>query len=372
MKLRCIICLLSIIAAVPPSQAQTPDKTTQAKLQAAQAENKTLRKLVSDLTELNNGLSAEVEAMRQVMDKIEKKKLQAAAKRDDRTMDYKLVAAENKMLKSRIRSLLKSGGKPTTQPARSTNSSKHVRQISISLPEDYWEWWLDDPIQLTEHIALRRKLTPLDVDHSIDAWLTRRNGFAGKRVKWAMKLVSGSITSKVKVDAALKQAKKDLDDTLSAAVYGKSAAKMLDNSRYKDGRITARNLTQPVKKTTKKAPKINAASASAYARPTRTDLHKKIRDLQQQIELYQQASKAGGITTIHAVAGNIAVKMSLPGKRFAGLSLKTRPGVQIVGHILSASPKAGYFAGRKDNMIQFVVTGSCNLTQPKSSDKSKN
>ncbi|MBT3201899.1 MAG: hypothetical protein HN350_18520 [Phycisphaerales bacterium] len=372
MKLRCIICLLSIIAAAPQSQAQTPDKTIQAQLQTAQAENKTLRKLVSELTTLNKGLSAEVEAMRQVMDKIEKDKLKTAAKREDRTMDYKLVEAENKMPKAKIRSLLKSGGKPTTRPAAPIGSSKHVRQISISLPEDYWEWWLDDPNLLTEHITLRRKLTPLDVDHSIDAWLTRRNGFAGKRVKWTLKLVSGAITSKEKVDKALKKAKKDLDDTLGAAVYGKSAARPLDNSKYQDRRIAARVRTQPVKKPTKKAPKINEIPVSAYTRPTRTDLHKKIRDLQQQIELYQQASKAGGITTIHAVGGNIAVKMSLPGKRFEKLSLKTKPSVQIVGHILSASPKAGYFAGRKDNMIQFVVTGSCNLTQPKSSGKSQN
>ena len=76
------------------------------------------------------------------------------------------------------------------------------------------------------------------------------------------------------------------------------------------------------------------------------------------------------MTTIHAVAGNIAVRMSLPGRHFENVSLTRRPSVQITGSILSAAPKAGFFAGRTDSMIQFVVVGECKMKNPPESKTS--
>ena len=76
------------------------------------------------------------------------------------------------------------------------------------------------------------------------------------------------------------------------------------------------------------------------------------------------------MTTIYAIAGNIAVKMPIPGRHFAKLSLKNRPTVQLKGEIISATPKAGYFAGSKDSMIQLGVIGECKLKNPpKASDQ---
>jgi hypothetical protein len=243
----------------------------------------------------------------------------------------------------------------TTKPKRRRN----VSYIAIELHEELWKWWTD-PQLLTEHIALRRKLVHLDVDHSIDAWLTRRKEFAGTTVNWEMKLVSGRIISREMVDQALKKAKQDLDNTLKSAVYGKPRSRKPNNSKIVDRRIGAHATSRPA---LKKPSKIKQTNPYEH-RPPRVDYKKQIRQLQEQIALYKLSSASGGMTTIHAIAGNIAVKMPIPGRHFAKLSLKNRPTVQLKGEIIGATPKAGFFAGRKDSMIQFVVIGECKLKNP--------
>ena len=359
MKLRCAICLLATIAVGPQLHAQAPDASEkqvnelQAKLTAALAENKTLRKLVSEFTTLIEQHNADLAAQKRAVDEIKRDSLKADAKYQARELEYKLATAENKMLRARIKSLLKPGGSSTTKP----ESRRNVRYIAITLHEELWTWWTD-PNLLTEHIALRRKLVHLDVDHSIDAWLARRKEFAGTRVDWEMNLVSGKIISKEMVDAALKKAKQDLNNALKAAVYGKPKPRKTDDAKIVDRRITAHATSRP-------APKQRSSTiiADPYARP-RVDYRTQIRQLQEQIELYKLASAAGGMTTIHAIAGNIAVKMPIPGRHFAKMSLTKRPSVRITGDIVSAAPKAGFFAGRKDSLIQFVVIGECELKNP--------
>ena len=352
-----IICLLALVAAAGRLYAQVQGDTGKQidELKAALAENKMLKKLVAELTEMSKQLNAEIVAQKLVIEKIEKGNLKAATAYKTRAMEYKLALAENKMLKARIKSLLRSGGSSTSKPAAATKDRTNVRLIAITLHEELWKWWTD-PLLLTEHIALRRKLVHLDADHSIDAWLARRKEFAGARVDWPMKLVSGGIISKDKVNKAWKKANQDLTDTLNAMVYGKGRPGKTDNARIVDRRIGARATSRPTTR-----PRSDTKKAKTLRR---VDFRKRIRNLQEQIDLYKRASAAGGMTTIYAVAGNIAVKMSFPGRRFENVSVKKRPSVQVTGHILSAAPKAGFFAGRKDSMIQFVVAGECEIKNP--------
>jgi hypothetical protein len=367
MKLRCIICLLAMLSVGPRLGAQVPTTAQkhitdlQAKLAAVQTENKTLRELVTGFTAISDQNNAALAAQKRDLAKIKKDNLKATANYQARELEYKLTVAENKMLRARIKSLLKPGALSTTKPKRPRN----VRYIAIELHEQLWKWWID-PQLLTEHIALRRKLVHLDVDHSIDAWLARRKEFAGTTVNWEMKLVSGRIISREMVDKALKEAKQDLDNTLKAAVYGKPRSRKPNNSKIVDRRIGARATSRPALKKRRRIKQTNPYER----RPPHVDYKKQIRHLQEQIELYTLSSASGGMTTIYAIAGNIAVKMPIPGRHFAKLSLKNRPTVQLKGEIISATPKAGYFAGRKDRMIQFVVIGECKLKNPvKDSDQ---
>jgi len=371
------ICLLALVAAGPQLHAQVQGDSgkqideLKAALAAALSENQALKKLVAELTEMSKQLNADLMVQRVTVEKIKKEKLKAATEHQTRAAEYKLALAENKMLKARIKSLLRSGGSSTSKPAAATKDRTNVRLIAITLHEELWKWWTD-PQLLTEHIALRRKLVHLDADHSIDAWLVRHKQFAGTRVDWPMKLVSGSIISKKKVDAAWKKANQDLNDTLNAMVYGKTRPRKSDNARIVDRRIGARATTRPASRPRSDKPKVKPPKNTRGPTPRRVDFRKRIRDLQERIELYKTASKAGGMTTIYAVAGDIAVKMSLPGRRFENVSVRKRPSVQVTGNILSAAPKAGFFAGRKSNMIQFVVTGECkikNPPEPKTSDQ---
>ena len=360
-----IICLLALVAAAGRLYAQVQGDTGKQidELKAALAENKMLKKLVAELTEMSKQLNAEIVAQKLVIEKIEKGNLKAATAYKTRAMEYKLALAENKMLKARIKSLLLSGGSSTSKPATETKDRTNVRLIAIELHEELWKWWTD-PLLLTDHVALRRKLVHLDTDHSIDSWLYRRKEFAGTRVDWPMKLVSGSIISKDKVDKALKKANQDLTDTLNAMVYGKGRPTKTDNARIIDRRIAAGATTRPATRPRTRAEKPKTPANTGYLAPRRVDLRKRIRNLQEQIELYKRASTAGGMTTIYAIAGDIAVKMLLPGRRFENVSVRKRPSVQITGHILSAAPKAGFFAGRKGSMIQFVVAGECKMKNP--------
>ena len=352
------ICLLALLGAGPQLHAQVQGDTgnqvneLKAKLTAALTENKMLKKLVADLTEMSKQLSADMAAQRLAVEEMKKNNLKTVAEHQTHAAEYKLALAENKMLKARIKSLLRSGGSGTSKPVTATRDRTNVRLIAIALHEELWKWWTD-PLLLTEHITLRRKLVSLDADHSIDAWLTRRKEFAGTRVDWPMKLVSGSIISKDKVDKAWKKADQDLTDTLNAVVYGKTRPGKPDNARIVDRRIGARATSRPATR-----PRSDTKTAKA---PSRVEFRRRIRDLQEQIELYKRASEAGGMTTIYAVAGNIAVKMMLPGRHFENVSVTRRPSVQITGSILGAAPKAGFFAGRKDTMIQFVVDGKCKI-----------
>ena len=369
MRVCCVICLLVLVAAGPQLHAQVQGDTgkrideLKSALAAALTENRELKKLVAEMTKMSKQLNAELLVQRVAVEKIRKEKLKAATEHQTSATEYKLALAENKMLKARIKSLRRSGGSSTSKPAAATNDRTNVRLIAITLHEELWKWWTD-PQLLTEHIALRRKLVHLDGDHSIDAWLVRRKEFAGTRVDWPMKLVSGSIISKKKVDAAWKKAKQDLNDTLNAMVYGKSRPTKTDNARIFDRRIGARATSRPAAGSRSDKPKAKPPENTRGPTPRRVDFRKRIRNLQEQIELYKTASAAGGMTTIHAVAGNIAVKMSLPGRRFENVSVKKRPVVQVTGHILSAAPKAGFFAGRTGSMIQFVVAGECKLRNP--------
>jgi len=341
--------------------APTAALGAQSQIERLRAENAALRKLVTELSSLSKQLTADLAAQRLVIEKIEKDKQKAAAEHRARALEYKLAAAENKMLKARIKSLVRSTGSSTTKPS-SPRSRRNMRTIQIELHEDFWEWWTD-PMLLSKHIALRRKLVHLDADHSIDAWLTRRKQFAGVKVDWTMQLVSGAITSKEKVDDALKKADRELNSALEAAVFGRRFAKATDNAKYRDATIAALATTQPKPRKTNtvkvKTPK--TADADPYARKPRVDHRKHIRDLQERIELYKRASKAGGLTTIYAVAGDIAAKIAIPGRHFEKIPRTPRPQVQITGFILGAAPKAGYFAGRTDRMMQFSISGSCTL-----------
>ncbi|MDP6543559.1 MAG: hypothetical protein QGH60_06165 [Phycisphaerae bacterium] len=359
MRVCCVICLLALVAVGPQLHAQVQGD----KLTAALAENKMLKKLVVELTAMTKQLNAELLLQRVVVEKIKKDHLKTATGHQKNATEYKLAMAENKMLKARIKSLLRSGDSSTSKPAAATRDRRNVRLIAITLHEELWKWWTD-PQLLSEHILLRRKLVHLDGDHSIDAWLVRRKEFAGTRVDWPMELVSGSIISKKKVDAAWKKAKQDLNDTLNAMVYGKGRTGKTDNARIVDRRIAAGATSRPAIGTRRDKRKAKTPKNTAGPTPRRVDFRKRIRNLQEQIELYKTASAAGGMTTIHAVAGNIAVKMSLPGRRFEKVSVKKRPSVQVTGNILSAAPKAGFFAGRKDSMIQFVVAGECKMKNP--------
>ena len=366
MTLRCAICLLALAAAGSRIHAQVQaDTGTQidelkTKLAAALVENKMLKKLVAELTEMSKRLNADLLVQRVAVEKIKQDNRKAAAEYQARAAEYKLAMAENKMLRARIKSLIRSGGSSTSKPAAARRNRTNVKLIEIELHEELWEWWTD-PLLLTDHIALRRKLVHLDADHSIDAWLARRREFAGTRVDWPMKLVSGSVIPKSKVDQAWKKAKQDLNDTLRAVVYGKVRPGKTDNSRIPDLRIGARATSRPAIGQPNRTKKTKPGKNAEPPAPSRLDLRKRIRHLQEQIELYERASAAGGLTTIYAIAGNIAVKMSLPGRRFENISMTRRPSVQITGNILSAAPKAGLFAGRKDTMIQFVVAGECKM-----------
>jgi hypothetical protein len=354
MKLRCIICLIAITVIAPQTRAQATDDELQTKLDKALTENQMLKTLVVELTAVTKQLTADQAALQHAIDKIKQDHLKAEMKRQNRTLEYKLALAENKMLKARVESLLRLGGSSTSQPATGSRSRRNVRLIAITLHEELWKWWTD-PLLLTKHIALRRKLEHLDVDHSIDAWLTRQKEFAGTKVNWSMKLVSGSFTSKSKIDKAWKEADQTLTDTIQGAVFGNT--KPVNPRKAK--LVGQRPTTRPAPK-----PRNNSKVTNGYSRPKRADFSKQIRELKNTVELYKRASAAGGMTTIYAVSGNIAVKMSLPGLRFEKLSMRDRPDVQITGVILSAAPKAGYFAGRNDSMMQFVVTGECKLTNP--------
>jgi len=362
------ICLLALVALVadgtrlnarPQGNGGKQIDELQAKLKTALTENKELKKLVAELTEMSKQLNADLMVQRVAVEKIKREHVQAAAEYQDRAAKYKLALAENKMLRARIKSLLRSGGSSTSKPAVKKDRP-NVRLIAIELHEELWKWWTD-PMLLTEHIALRRKLVHLDADHSIDAWLGRHKEFAGTKVDWSMKLVSGSITSKKKINEAWEKANQDLNDTLNAMIYGKTRPVKTDNERIIDTRIAALATSRPAIKRPEKKQKAKPPDNSGPTTPRRVDFRKRIRDLQERIELYKTASKAGGMTTIYAVAGDIAVKMFLPGRRFENVSLKQRPDVQVTGNILSAAPKAGFFAGRKSNMIQFVVTGECKV-----------
>ncbi|MDP7287542.1 MAG: hypothetical protein QGH94_06085 [Phycisphaerae bacterium] len=358
-----IILLLAVIAMGQKLYAQTPGDQLQARLAAARAENATLKKLVSELNDLSNQLNADLAVQRQAVKRVQQEKLKAAAKQKNRELEYKLALAENKMLKARIKSLIRSARSSTSKPAAGAGNRKNVRYIEIELREELWKWWTD-PILLSEHISLRRKLVHLDVDHSVDAWLTRRREFAGTNVNWTMRFVSGAITSKKKVDQALKQADKDLSTTLQAAVYGSRPQKPVDNAKYLDGRIAAQAATQPAPKPPTGGRKPKTSKTNTYSERKTVNHRKQIRQLQERIELYKLASAAGGLTTIYAVSGDIAVKIAIPGRHFENVSRANRPKVQIKGSILSAAPKAGYFIGRTDTMMQFVVTGKCTLKNP--------
>lgn len=349
MRLRLVICLIAMLAVAPGGRAEPKGDAAgrsgerESALDLARSGNKVLRELVDELTKMNKKHRDDLAVRELVIERLEKDRRKLAAGRRADAEEYKLALAENKMLRARIKSLLRPGASSTTKPKGRSNT----RVISITLHENFWKWW-SDPILLSEHIALRRKLTTLDVDHSIDAWLTRRKEFHGTRVNWSMKLVSGTYISKEKVNKAWKKAKQDLNDTLNAAVYGVRRPAKTDNPKVAASRPGA-----------KKSPPPKKAKP-----PLRIDFRKRIRELQEQIEMYKRASAAGGMTTIYAVAGDIAIKMSLPGRRLTNVSLNKRPDVQITADIVSAAPKAGLFIGRKDTMLQFVVTGECKLKDP--------
>ncbi|MDP6635271.1 MAG: hypothetical protein QGG42_10260 [Phycisphaerae bacterium] len=363
MRLTRTICLIALIASGPRLWAQESANKLQAKLTAALIENETLKKLLVEHSALNQQLSADLVAQRRAVEEIRKEIARTNAQHKSRAMEYRLALAENKMLKARVKSLLRSTGSSTSKPGTAASTRRNVRLIAITLHEELWKWW-SDPLLLSEHIALRRKLVHLDVDHGIDAWLTRRKEFAGTRVNWSMKLMSGSIISKDQVNKALKKANRTLDETLRAAVYGQPRPKKPNNTKIVDGRLAARATTRPARKPPAGSGGIKAPKTTGYDRPKRVDFRKQIRQLQEQIDLYKRSSTAGGMTTIYAVAGDIVVKMSLPGRRFENVSAKNRPAVQVTGDILSAGPKAGYFIGRKDTMIQFILSGECKLKNP--------
>jgi len=370
MRLHRTILLLAIVVSGPQLRAQSPADQLREQLAEARIENAKLKKLVLDLSDLSKQLNADLTVERLKARKIRQDKTKAADAHKSRAMEYKLAMAENKMLKARIKSLLRSTG-ASTRPADTPHNRKSVRSINIELHENLWKWW-SDPILLSKHISLRRKLTHLDVDHSIDAWLTRQRQFVGTKVNWTMRLVSAAITSKKKIDEALGQAEKDLSATLQAAVYGSKGSKPIDNARYRNSTIAALATTQPKPKTPRTVKKPKAPKTDPYARPKRTNFRKQIRDLQERIELYKLASAAGGLTTVYAVSGDIAVKIAIPGRHFETVSRAKRPGVKIVGEILRAAPKAGYFIGRTDSMMQFELTGRCELkAQPTDRTKSE-
>jgi len=367
MRLRHAICLLTLIVASSGLYAQTPDADIRARLAAAMQENATLKKLVAELTAMSKELSADIEAQRIAFEEINKRRQKADAERGSKTMDYKIALAENKMLKARIKSLLRARDSSTSKPSGKTRRSSNVKVIHIELQENFWKWWTD-PLLLTEHMALRRKLVHLDGDHSIDAWLTRRKGFTGTRVEWNMTLVSVQFTSKLQIDKALKKANQDLTDTLDAVVHGKTRPLRPSNSGITDLRIEARTTSQPAPKPDTDTARLRLLKPSGYYRPKREDIRRQIGNLQESIKLYKRASAAGGLTTIHAVAGNVAAKMLLPGKQLEGVRASKRPGVFITGSVLGASPKAGFFAGRKDTMVQFSVNGECKLKSTSSTE----
>ncbi|MCP4377500.1 MAG: hypothetical protein GY794_15155, partial [bacterium] len=121
-------------------------------------------------------------------------------------------------------------------------------------------------------------------------------------------------------------------------------------------RIVAGSTSRPAEKKKKSIAKPKATG--------RDERRKRIRDLQDQIDIYKRSLVAGGMTTIYAIAGDVAVKMQLPGRHFENVVLTKRPSVQITGDILRAAPKAGLFAGRKGTMIQFEVSGECKIKNP--------
>jgi len=370
MKLKRIIILLTIVLIAGRLQAQSSDSELRRQLAAARAENASLKKLVIDLSNLSKQLNADLAVERHAAKKVRQELVKAAKKYTlkttadkDKAMEYKLALAENTMLRARIKSLLRSTGSSTSKPADDPRNRKHVRLIQIELHEDLWKWW-SDPILLSEHISLRRKLTHLDVDHSLDAWLTRRGQFAGTKVNWNMRFVSGAITSKKKIDLRLKQAEKDLSATLQAVVFGSKSPIAVDNAKYRDSTIAALATTQPKAKSTPAGKKPKTAKTDPHAGAKKTNFRMQIRNLQEKIELYKLASAAGGLTTVYAVAGDIAVKIALPGRHFERVSRADQPRVKIVGSILRAAPKAGYFIGRTDTMMQFEVSGKCTLKNP--------
>jgi hypothetical protein len=350
MRVFCIICLLALVAVGPQLHAEAPSDA----LAGVVAENKSLKKLITGLNEVCEQLNAEIKAQKLVIEKLKASHRKTVTEQQARAMEYKLALAENKMLKARINSLLRTGGSSTTKPA-ATRNRKNVRFIEIELRENLWKWWID-PLLLSDHLAMRRKLVHLDTDHSIDSWLTRRGEFAGTRVNWPMKLVSGNIISKKEVDNAWKAARQNLKDTLSSMVYDTRRPAETDNDKIVDRRMGAGSTSRPASGKQKGTAKPKVSG--------RDDLRKRIRNLQDQIAIYKRASQAGGMTTIYAVAGDIAVKMSLPGRHFENVVLTKRPSVQITGDILRAAPKAGFFAGRKGSMIQFVVSGECKIKNP--------
>jgi hypothetical protein len=371
MRLHRTILLLAIVASAAPLWAQSTEDKLRQQLADTRVANATLQRLVDELSALSDKLNADLAVERLKAKKIRQDKTKAVDTHNARAMEYKLAIAENKMLKARIKSLMRSRGAGSTRPADNPHKRKSLRSINIELHENLWKWW-SDPILLSEHISLRRKLTHLDVDHSLDAWLTRNRQFVGTKVNWTMKLVSAAITPKKRIDAALRQAEKDLSATLQAAVYGNKGSKPVDNARYKDATVAALASTQPKPKSPRVGKQPKAPKTDPYARPKQTNFRKQIRDLQERIELYKLASAAGGLTTVYAVSGDIAAKIAIPGRHFETVSRAKRPGVKVVGDILRAAPKAGYFIGRTDSMMQFELSGRCELKAlPADQTKSK-
>ncbi|MCP4377302.1 MAG: hypothetical protein GY794_14140, partial [bacterium] len=270
----CIICLLALVVVGPQVHADAKDDM----LVGLMDENQSLKKLITGLNEVCEELNADIKVQKLTIEKLRASQLKTVNEQQARAMEYKLALAENKMLKARIKSLLRTGGSATTKPA--AKNRKNVRLIEIELPENLWKWWLD-PLLLSDHLAMRRKLVLLDTDHSIDSWLARRREFAGTRVDWTMKLVSGKIISTKEVSKALKTARQNLNDTLSSMVYDTRRPAKTDNDKIVDRRIVAGSTSRPAEKKKKSIAKPKATG--------RDERRKRIRDLQDQIDIYKRS-----------------------------------------------------------------------------------
>jgi len=186
-----MLVVLSVVAFLTPVvQAQDDVDTAAAAAQyrLLQAENKILK---AQLATLKKKLGLDPTTMPAVDNG-------GAPRPTDPVAQYRLLQAENKLLKAELASLKKNGsggntGGTTTQPAGTGATTQPTAKAgatqTFGIHEAHPDWWAS-PAELTFEVRLREILSAKAPDEAPAAWLIRNGFLAENSLDWNVQIVS--------------------------------------------------------------------------------------------------------------------------------------------------------------------------------------